>query len=59
MYGNINQVRFIDLWKGETSIATTQKLLDCANQEGCSVCRITSFNTMMYNLKGINTIQFI
>lgn len=59
VYGNINQVRFVDLWKGETRIATTQKLLDCANQEGCSVCRITSFNTMMYNLKGINTKQFI
>lgn len=58
-YGNINQESFANIWKSETRISTTRKLLDCRNQEGCSVCRITSFNRIMHNLADINTKHFI
>lgn len=57
--GNVNESTFRDIWKSENRINATAKLLDAANQQGCSVCRITAFNRLFNNLEEINTREFI
>lgn len=58
-YGNISSSDFQDIWFGEMRRITTKKLLDAHCQEGCSVCRITPFNKIFYNLRDVNTKKFI
>ena len=57
--GNVNESTFREIWKSENRINATAKLLDAANQQGCSVCRITAFNRLFNNLEEINTREFI
>ena len=57
--GNVNDLSFRDIWKSETRIAATAKLLDSAQQNGCSACRITGFNMLINNLNNLNTREFI
>ena len=58
-YGNINDQTYKEIWNGKMKNETTKKLLDVEAQKGCSACRITPFNKIMYNLEGINTKRFI
>ncbi len=58
-YGNINDESFKGIWNGSIKKETTERLLNGNNQKGCSVCRITPFNKMLYNLEEINTKRFI
>lgn len=58
-YGNVYETTFEDLWCSDIKKETTKKLLDCQNQHGCSVCRITSFNTIIESLNNMNTKRFI
>lgn len=57
--GNVNKSSFKDIWKSEERINATHKFIDTASQKGCMVCRITSFNTLLNNLKNLNTHNFI
>lgn len=58
-YGNIYENSFDEIWKSKIKIETTKKLLDAKCQNGCSVCRITPFNKIFYNLENLNTKKFI
>lgn len=57
--GNINKSDFETIWNAEHRKESTKKLLDPANQIGCSECRITSFNRVFYDVNKIHTINFI
>lgn len=57
--GNINENSFSDIWCSDIKREATKKLLDACNQQGCSACRITPFNTIINNLANLNTVKFI
>lgn len=57
--GNIRNQTFEAIWTGDCRKTASQKLLECGNQKGCSVCRVTSFNMIFNHLKNINTSKFI
>lgn len=59
VYGNIYDETFERIWMSDRKRETTKKLLDAKCQNGCSVCRITPFNKILYNLESINTKRFI
>lgn len=58
-YGNINSESFENIWCSDIKKQATTKLLNKNCQEGCSVCRITAFNTIFNNLSILNTKRFI
>ena len=58
-FGNVNESTFEGIWNSELRKKATAKLVDPANQKGCSVCRITSFNKIIANLESLNTREFI
>lgn len=57
--GNVFEQRFDELWKSDIKKQATKKFLNPQCQEGCSVCRVTSFNKLISSLSGINTQRFI
>lgn len=57
--GNIREIEFDKIWDSQARIAACRKLIDCNNQIGCSVCRVTSFNKIINNLINIRTENFI
>lgn len=57
--GNVYEQSFQEIWNSEKRIRITERLLDSARQEGCSVCRITPFNKIFANLERVNTKRFI
>ncbi len=59
VYGNVYTSSFKEIWMSDVRRETTKKLLECKNQNGCSVCRITPFNKILANLQNINSKKFI
>ncbi len=57
--GNIYDKTFLEIWESEEKKNATRKLLYPECQKGCSVCRITPFNKIFYNLDKMNTKEFI
>ena len=57
--GNVNNSSFKEIWRSEARIKATGKMLDAAQQRGCSACRITGFNMLINNLNNLNTREFI
>lgn len=58
-FGNVNERTFEEIWNSDIRKQTTEKLCDANQQKGCSVCRITPFNRIFYNLSAVNTRRFI
>ena len=59
IYGNVCDMSFEKIWNSSIKKETTKKLLDANCQKGCSVCRITPFNKIFFNLSEIHTRRFI
>ncbi len=59
LLGNINRMDFSTIWKSDFRKEVSQKLLLPENQAGCDVCRITSFNRVLYDVSKIHTKNFI
>lgn len=57
--GNIRNHSFKEIWNSKIRREASRKLMDCKNQIGCSVCRVTSFNKIIDNLTNIRTESFI
>ncbi len=57
--GNINETEFLDIWNSEKRIDACKKLMDRKNQVGCTICRITKYNELFYNLVKVKTRNFI
>ena len=57
--GNIIENSFIDLWGSHDRREASVKLLDPESQTGCTVCRITKFNKLFYDLINTKTKNFI
>ena len=55
----INEKKFSAIWNSKKRKDISQKLLNCKNQKGCGVCRMTSFNEVLLNLRNVNTKNFI
>ncbi|MBI4978309.1 MAG: radical SAM protein [Spirochaetes bacterium] len=59
MLGNINDASFERIWNSDVRIAASRKLIDPTSQQGCDVCRITSFNRVLNDVSSIHTKNFI
>ncbi|MBF0548825.1 MAG: radical SAM protein [Candidatus Riflebacteria bacterium] len=57
--GSLVQNSFFELWNSKARREASLKLLDPRNQIGCTICRITDFNHLFYNLNKIKTKNFI
>lgn len=57
--GNICNESFENIWLSERRKKISQQLLQSEYQQGCGVCRITSYNQMFYNLLKLKTSKFI
>ena len=59
IFGSINEKTFDQIWYSENRQEASRKLTCSENQKGCEVCRMTSFNQMLCDLKKLNTKRFI
>lgn len=57
--GNITESSFMDIWNSPLRREASEKLLDPCSQAGCTVCRITKFNHLFFNLINVRTKNFI
>ena len=57
--GNISESSFEDIWLSEKRRSVTKRLLSPKEQDGCNVCRVTSFNQIFCKTNVIHTKHFI
>lgn len=57
--GNVNDSSFSEIWNSEDRARISCYYLDPSSQQGCDVCRLTSFNHIFTDICNLNTANFI